>query len=206
MPELIDNSEQVVVIDHHRRGADYIQDTVLTYQEPYASSTCELVTEVIQYIDEKLKLKQLEAEALYAGIVVDTKNFTFKAGVRTFEAASFLRRQGADTVAVKKLFQNNIETYSKVASVVSNAEFVDGDIAISVCEEDIENSQLIAAKAADELLGLEGVTASFVLSGVDGETWISGRSLGEINVQMILEKLGGGGHLSVPGRSSKIPT
>jgi c-di-AMP phosphodiesterase-like protein len=199
MPELIDNSEQVVVIDHHRRGADYIQDTVLTYQEPYASSTCELVTEVIQYIDEKLKLKQLEAEALYAGIVVDTKNFTFKAGVRTFEAASFLRRQGADTVAVKKLFQNNIETYSKVASVVSNAEFVDGDIAISVCEEDIENSQLIAAKAADELLGLEGVTASFVLSGVDGETWISGRSLGEINVQMILEKLGGGGHLSVAG-------
>ena len=135
----------------------------------------------------------------YAGIVVDTKNFTFKAGVRTFEAASFLRRQGADTVAVKKLFQNNIETYSKVASVVSNAEFVDGDIAISVCEEDIENSQLIAAKAADELLGLEGVTASFVLSGVDGETWISGRSLGEINVQMILEKLGGGGHLSVAG-------
>jgi c-di-AMP phosphodiesterase-like protein len=198
-PELIANGRQIVVIDHHRRGADYIQDTVLTYQEPYASSTCELVTEVIQYIDEKLKLNQLEAEALYAGIVIDTKNFTFKTGVRTFEAASFLRRQGVDTVAVKKLFQNDIGTYSKISSVVSNAELVDGEIAISVCGPDIDDPQLIAPKAADELLNLSGISASFVLSRVDDEIWISGRSLGDINVQMILEKLGGGGHLSVAG-------
>lgn len=136
VPELVDKCEQIVVVDHHRRGADYIQDTVLTYQEPYASSTCELVTEVIQYIDEKLKLSQLEAEALYAGIVVDTKNFTFKTGVRTFEAASYLKRHGVDTVAVKKLFQNDIETYQKISSVVSEAELIDGDIAISVCGED----------------------------------------------------------------------
>jgi c-di-AMP phosphodiesterase-like protein len=199
VPELVDECEQVVVIDHHRRGADYIQDTVLTYQEPYASSTCELVTEVIQYIDEKLKLSQLEAEALYAGIVIDTKNFTFKTGVRTFEAASYLKRHGVDTVAVKKLFQNDIETYLKISAVVSEAELIDGDIAISACGEDAENPQLIAAKAADELLNLSGITASFVLCSVDGEVWISGRSLGEINVQMILEKLGGGGHLSVAG-------
>lgn len=199
VPELVDKCEQIVVVDHHRRGADYIQDTVLTYQEPYASSTCELVTEVIQYIDEKLKLSQLEAEALYAGIVVDTKNFTFKTGVRTFEAASYLKRHGVDTVAVKKLFQNDIETYQKISSVVSEAELIDGDIAISVCGEDAGNPQLIAAKAADELLNLSGITASFVLCSVDGEVWISGRSLGEINVQMILEKLGGGGHLSVAG-------
>ena len=199
VPELIDESEQTVVIDHHRRGADYIQDTVLTYQEPYASSTSELVTEVIQYIDEKLKLSQVEAVALYAGIVVDTKNFTFKTGVRTFEAASYLRRQGVDTVVVKKLFQNDIETYSKVSSVVSSAELIDGDIAISVCGEDIDNPQMIAAKAADELLNLSGISASFVLSSVNGEVWISGRSLGDINVQMILEKLGGGGHMSVAG-------
>lgn len=199
IPELIGIAGQVVVIDHHRRGADYIQDTVLTYQETYASSTCELVTEVIQYIDEKLRLTQIEAEALYAGIVVDTKSFTFKTGVRTFEAASYLRRQGVDTVAVKQLFQNDLETYSNISSVVKNAELVNNEIAISICPQGVKNAQLIAAKAADELLNLSGIIASFVLCTVGNETWISGRSLGDINVQMILEKLGGGGHLTVAG-------
>jgi len=199
VPELIGNGSQVVVIDHHRRGADYIQDTVLTYQETYASSTCELVTEVIQYIDEKLKLTQLEAEALYAGIVVDTKSFTFKTGVRTFEAASYLRRQGVDTVAVKQLFQNDMATYTSVSSVVRDAELINGEIAISICAPDVKNPQMIAAKAADELLNLSGIAASFVLCVVGEEVWISGRSLGDINVQLILEKLGGGGHLSVAG-------
>jgi len=199
VPELIGNGRQVVVIDHHRRGADYIQDTVLTYQETYASSTCELVTEVLQYIDEKLKLAQIEAEALYAGIVVDTKSFTFKTGVRTFEAASYLRRQGVDTVAVKQLFQNDMATYTSVSSVVRDAELVNGEIAISVCAPDIKNPQMIAAKAADELLNLSGIAASFVLCEVGTEVWISGRSLGDINVQLILEKLGGGGHLTVAG-------
>lgn len=199
IPELIGNSGQVVVIDHHRRGADYIQDTVLTYQETYASSTCELVTEVLQYIDEKLKLSQIEAEALYAGIVVDTKSFTFKTGVRTFEAASYLRRQGVDTVMVKQLFQNDLETYSNISSVVRSAELINEEIAISLCPQGIKNAQLITAKAADELLNLSGITAAFVLCSVGSDIWISGRSLGEINVQIILEKLGGGGHLSVAG-------
>lgn len=199
VPELIEKIEQVVVIDHHRRGADYIQDTVLTYQETYASSASELVTELLQYIDENLKLNQIEAEALYAGIVVDTKNFTFKTGVRTFEAASYLKRQGVDTVSVKQLFQNDLETYLNISSVVSNAELVNGDIAISMCPAGMKNAQLIAAKAADELLNLSGIAAAFVLSSSGSEVWISGRSLGEVNVQVILEKLGGGGHLSVAG-------
>jgi c-di-AMP phosphodiesterase-like protein len=199
IPEIIGYTNQVVVIDHHRKGADFIQDTVLTYQETYASSTCELVTEILQYIDEKFKLKPLEAEALYAGIVVDTKSFTFKTGVRTFEAASYLRRQGVDTVAVKQLFQNDFVTYSNISNVVKEAEMVGSDIAISACPPNIKDSQLIAAKAADELLNLSGIIAAFVLSNVGNEVWISGRSLGDINVQVILEKLGGGGHLTFAG-------
>ena len=198
-PELITKAGQVVVIDHHRKGADFIQDTVLTYQETYASSTCELVTEILQYMDDKLRLKPLEAEALFAGIVVDTKNFTFKTGVRTFEAASFLRRQGVDTVAVKQLFQNDLATYTSISTVVKEAEIIGNEIAISVCQQNIKNAQLVTAKAADELLNLTGIIAAFVLCYVGNEVWISGRSLGDINVQMILEKLGGGGHLSVAG-------
>jgi len=199
IPELLERAGQVVVIDHHRKGADFIQDTVLTYQETYASSTCELVTEILQYIDEKFKLKPLEAEALYAGIVVDTKNFTFKTGVRTFEAASYLRRQGVDTVAVKQLFQNDLVTYSNISNVVKEAEMIGNEIGVSVCPPGIKNAQLIAAKAADELLNLSGIAAAFVLCNVGSEVWISGRSLGDINVQVILEKLGGGGHLTVAG-------
>ncbi len=198
-PELITKAGQVVVIDHHRRGADFLQDTVLTYQETYASSTCELVTEILQYIDEKFKLKPVEAEALFAGIVVDTKNFTFKTGVRTFEAASYLRRQGVDTVAVKQLFQNDLATYSSISNVVKEAEMVGNEIAISVCPQNIKNAQLVTAKSADELLNLSGIIAAFVLCYVGNEVWISGRSLGDINVQVILEKLGGGGHLTVAG-------
>ncbi len=199
VPELIGKTDQVVVIDHHRRGAEYIQDAALVYQETYASSTSELITEILQYIDEKLKLKPLEVEALYAGIVVDTKNFTLKTGVRTFEAASYLRRQGADTTAVKQFFQNDLETYSNVSSVVKAAEMITNEIAISVCRQQLKNAQLIAAKAADELLNLSGIMAAFVLCYSGSEVCISGRSLGDINVQMILEKLGGGGHLTVAG-------
>lgn len=198
-PELLEFSDQIVVIDHHRKGADFIQDAVLTYQETYASSTCELVTEVLQYVEEKIKLKPLEAEALYAGIVVDTKNFTFKTGVRTFEAASFLRRQGVDTISVKQLFQNDLQTYVAISNVVKDAEIINDHIAISICPQNAKSTQLIAAQAADQLLSLSGVIAAFVLSTVNNEVYISGRSLGEINVQMILEKLGGGGHLSVAG-------
>ena len=198
-PELLERTSQIVVIDHHRKGAEFIQDAVLVYQETYASSTCELVTEVLQYVDDKLRLKPLEAEALFAGIVVDTKNFTFKTGVRTFEAASYLRRQGVDTIAIRQLFQNDLETYLSMSGVVRDAEIMRDNIAVSVCPPNTKNAQLIAAKAADELLNLAGIAAAFVLCSVNGEVFISGRSLGEINVQMILEKLGGGGHLSVAG-------
>jgi c-di-AMP phosphodiesterase-like protein len=198
-PQLLNYTDQVVVIDHHRKGADFIQDAVLTYQEPYASSTCELVTEILQYVDENLKLKPIEAEALYVGIVVDTKNFTFKTGVRTFEAASFLKRNGVDTLSVKQLFQNDIQTYSNISDVVKEAEITADNIAISVCPSNIKNAQLIAAKAADELLNLSGIAAAFVMCSINSDVFISGRSLGDINVQMIVEKIGGGGHLTVAG-------
>lgn len=198
-PELLRMTDQIVIIDHHRRGADYIQDAVLTYQETYASSTCELVTELLQYIEDKVRLTSIETEALYAGIVVDTKNFIFKTGVRTFEAASYLRRHGVDTVSVKQLFQNDLKTYITISNIVKDAEVVYDNIAISICPSNIKNAQLIAAQAADQLLSLSGLIAAFVLSYRDSEVIISGRSLGEINVQMILEKLGGGGHLTVAG-------
>jgi c-di-AMP phosphodiesterase-like protein len=158
-----------------------------------------MVTEILQYVEEKIKLKPIEAEALFAGIVVDTKNFTFKTGVRTFEAASFLRKQGVDTVSVRQLFQNDLETFTNVSDTVKNAEMVHPNIAISVCPPGIKNPQLIAAKAADQLLTLSGINAAFVLSTGADEVWISGRSMGDINVQVILEKLGGGGHLSIAG-------
>ena len=198
-PELLKLTDQVVVIDHHRRGTDFIQDAVLTYQETYASSTCELVTEILQYVEEKIKLSPVEAEALYGGIVIDTKNFTFKTGVRTFEAAAFLRRQGVDTISVKQLFQNDLHTYINISNIVKDAELINDKIAISVCPLNIKNAQLISAQAADQLLTLSGLIAAFVLSYVNNEVFISGRSLGDVNVQVILEKLGGGGHLSVAG-------
>jgi cyclic-di-AMP phosphodiesterase len=198
-PEILKHIDQIVVIDHHRRGAEFVQDAVLTYQETYASSTCELVTEILQYVEEKIKLTAVEAEALYAGMVVDTKNFTFKTGVRTFEAAAFLRRQGVDTVSVKQLFQNDLHTYINRSNVVKDAEIINDNIAISVCPHNVRNAQLIAAQAADELLSLSGLIAAFVLSNENDEVFISGRSLGDINVQVILEKLGGGGHLTVAG-------
>lgn len=198
-PELLERTNQVVVIDHHRKGVEFIQDAVLVYHETYASSTCELVTEILQYVDEKLKLRPIEAEALYAGIVVDTKNFTFKTGVRTFDAASYLRKQGVNTVSVKQLFQNDFTTYLNISNVVRDAELLNNNIAISICPPNVKNAQLIAAKAADELLNLSGITAAFVLCSVNDEVYISGRSLGEINVQVILEELGGGGHLTVAG-------
>ncbi|ABR50836.1 phosphoesterase, RecJ domain protein [Alkaliphilus metalliredigens QYMF] len=199
-PELLEISEKIVVIDHHRRGTEFIEETVLNYQETYASSTCELVTEVLYYMDDKVNIEPLEAEALLAGIAVDTKNFTFKTGVRTFEAASLLRRAGADTISVKQLFQDDLETIIARAEIVKRARVINETIAISTCEEPIESVQLVSAQAADELLGVRGITASFVLGKKDDTMiFISGRSMGAINVQVILEKLGGGGHLTVAG-------
>lgn len=203
-PELLEQTDRIVLIDHHRRGTEFIENTVLTYLEPYASSTSELVTEILQYIDDKKNIEKIEAEALLAGIAVDTKNFSFKTGVRTFEAASVLRRVGADTTEVRKLFQDDLSTFVSKANVVRNAEIIEDSIAISTCDANSENSQLVAAQGADELLNIKGITASFVMGQREDDTiFISGRSLGNINVQRILEKLGGGGHLTVAGAQIK---
>ena len=199
-PELLELTDRIVVIDHHRRGTEFIENTVLTYHEIYASSTCELVTEILSYMDDKINISQLEAEALLAGISMDTKNFTFKTGVRTFEAASLLRRAGADTTSVKQLFENDFDTIIAKAEIVKKAEIVYDTIAISMFNNISEYSQLVAAQAADELLSVKGITASFVLGRKsDTIVFISGRSMGDINVQIILEKLGGGGHMTVAG-------
>ncbi len=198
-PEALKLTKNIVVIDHHRRVTDFIDETVLTYHETYVSSTSELVTEILSYMDSRMNIDEIEANALLAGIALDTKNFTFKTGVRTFEAASLLRRAGADTIEVKQYFQDDIETILNKSEVLKRAEIFKEEVAISISEEG-GNPQLLAAQAADELLNIKNVTAGFVLGKKgDGEIFISGRSMGKINVQIILEKLGGGGHLAVAG-------
>ncbi len=198
-PELLEKTSKRVLIDHHRRSADFIQDPLLTFHEVYASSACELVTEIIQYLDVKIDLPLVEAEALYAGILTDTKNFTFKTGVRTFEAAAYLKKLGVDVFAVKKLFDNDIDTYVAVADVIRTAEKIRNDVAIAVCPPEISNGMQIAAQAADELISLNGIETSFVLVDMGEYINVSGRSNGSMNVQVVLEKLGGGGHQTVAG-------
>jgi c-di-AMP phosphodiesterase-like protein len=198
-PKLLTAVEKIIVIDHHRRSAEIIGNTTLMYLEPYASSASELVAEIIQYFDEKIKLQPLEAHALLAGITVDTKNFIFKTGVRTFEAASFLRRAGADPASMRQLFQDDLETFLVRAKIVKNAEIIEPGIALSYCPPQVKNGQLIAAQAADNLLTIRNIHTSFVLSLGEHGAIISGRSLGNINVQVVLEKLGGGGHLTIAG-------
>jgi c-di-AMP phosphodiesterase-like protein len=199
-PELIAQTSRTVLIDHHRRSTEFIENTVLKYMEPYASSTSELIAELFQYMENKPKIEKEEADALLAGITVDTKNFSLKTGVRTFDAAAFLRRQGADTIRVRQLFQDDLETFTEKAAIVGNAMRYHEAIAISSSNKSSESIQLIAAQAADDLLNIRGIIASFVIGQrVDDTVFISGRSLGDINVQVILEKLGGGGHLEVAG-------
>ena len=197
-PDFFDEFEKVVVIDHHRRGPEFIENAILTYHEIYASSASELVAEILMYMDN-IELNSIEAESMYAGIVVDTKNFMFKTGVRTFEVAAYLKRFGIDVTQVKQLFQNDLETYVAKVEIVKNAEIIRGQIAISSTEEEYNDMPIIAAQAADELLSISGVYASFVLCKVDNVIMISGRSMGDINVQSILEKIGGGGHLTFAG-------
>ena len=199
MPELLDKTNKIVVIDHHRRGTDFIDHSILTFQEVYASSASELVTELIQYTQNDVELSTIEAEALYAGIMMDTKNFTFKTGVRTFEAAAYLRRCGVDIIKVKKWFQSDLESYNKISEIVRKSEIIHDTIAISSYEVQENDTSLICAKAADELLTIGNITASFVLGTMENKICISGRSIGDINVQMILEKLGGGGHITLAG-------
>ena len=198
-PELLKRTDKKVIIDHHRRSADYIENATLTFQEVYASSAAELVTELLQYAETKVDLKTIEAESLYAGIMMDTKNFTFKTGVRTFEAAAYLRRCGVNIIRVKKWFQSNLETFNKIAAIVKKAEIVNDTIAIAVYDKKDKDASLICAKAADELLTISDITASFVMGKSGNKICISGRSIGDINVQIILEKLGGGGHITLAG-------
>ena len=198
-PELLDKTDKIVVIDHHRRGTDYIENAILTFHEVYASSACELVTELVEYAEKTVKLTKFEVEALYAGIMMDTKNFTFKTGVRTFEAAAFLRKCGVDFIKVKKWFQSDLETYNKISEIVAKSEIIDDTIAISIYDKEDSDANITCAKAADELLTISNITASFVIGKMGDKIYISGRSIGDINVQLILEKLGGGGHITVAG-------
>lgn len=203
-PDLIEACDRVVLIDHHRRSTEFIEKAILKYLEPYASSTSELITEILQYMENKPKIEKEEADALLAGITVDTKNFSLKTGVRTFDAAAYLRRQGADTIRVRQLFQDDLETFTEKANIVGNAMRYRETIAISTTNKIANSIQLIAAQAADDLLNIRGITASFVIAKKeDGTAFISGRSLGDVNVQIILETLGGGGHLEVAGAQFK---
>lgn len=199
IPELLEETEKIVVIDHHRRSTEYIEDATLMFHEVYASSAAELVTEILEYSQEKIELTELEAEALYAGIMMDTKNFTFKTGVRTFEAAAYLRKYGIDTIKVKKWFQSDLATYNKISKIVEKAEVLEHAIAISIYDEQDKDANIICAKAADELLTISNIVASFVIGMMGDRVCISGRSIGDINVQLILEKLGGGGHITLAG-------
>lgn len=197
MPELIDSIKRKVVIDHHRRSESFISGADLVFHEPFASSTCEMVTEIMQYFDPAYSVATVDAEVLYAGIAMDTKNFTFKTGVRTFEAAAYLRSAGVDTIHVKKMFRESVENYKLKATIVTKAQLYN-DIAISVFDSIVPH--IVIASAADEMLEITDVKAAFVIAQSENENVvISGRSLGELNVQVILEKLGGGGHMMVAG-------
>ncbi|HZK35132.1 MAG TPA: DHH family phosphoesterase, partial [Bacillota bacterium] len=198
-PKLIELAERIFVIDHHRRSTEMVENATLSYLEPYASSASELVTEIVQYFDEKIRIEQVEADALLAGITIDTKNFIFKTGVRTYEAASYLRRAGADPTSVRQLFQDDMEAFVARSRTVKKSEMIQDSIAMSICDPDTRNAQLIAAQAADSLITIKGINASLVLCQTPDGILISGRSLGSINMQLILEKLGGGGHLTMAG-------
>lgn len=205
-PELLTRTEKIAVIDHHRRAEDAIENPTLSYMESYASSTCELVGEMLQYAGEKKSvITKFEAEALLAGIAMDTNNFAVKTGVRTFEVASWLRRAGADTTTVKRFFQMDSESFMLRAKSIANAKFIyDGSIAVSILEGKHVDTQILNAQVADELLEVKGVKASFVAGTTSTDkTVVSARSLGEINVQVIMEKLGGGGHLTTAGAQVK---
>jgi len=194
---VIDKAEKVVVIDHHRRGEEFINNTMLVYMEPYASSTAELVTELIEYQPKQEKLTMLESTALLAGIIVDTKSFTLRTGARTFEAASYLRTNGADTILVQRLLKEDIATYVLRSKLIETVELSDAGIAIAKGENQVVYGSVLIAQTADILLTMQGVAASFVIaSRADGKIGISARSLGELNVQLIMEELGGGGHLT----------
>lgn len=199
-PQLISRSKATIVLDHHRQSAEIIENAVLSYIEPFASSTCEMVAEILQYISDGIKVKQIEADALYAGIMIDTNYFTYKTGVRTFEAAAFLKRNGADVAKVKKLFRDDFEDYRARALTVFNAEIFAENFVLGECPSDnIDSPTVVAAQAANEMLNINGVKASFVVTEYNGKIYISARSAEDVNVQLIMERFGGGGHLNTAG-------
>ncbi len=199
-PELLRFCKTIVVLDHHRQGTEVIENATLSYVEPYASSACEMVSEILQYIGDNVKIHNEEADSLYSGMVVDTNNFMNKTGVRTFEAAAFLRRNGADVTRVRKLFRENANEYKAKADAVSQAEVYRGNYAISILKnEEIQSPTIVGAQAANELLNIKGVRASFVCTEYQNQVYVSARSIDEVNVQVVMEKLGGGGHMSSAG-------
>lgn len=199
-PELLKRCKSVVVLDHHRQGSEVIENATLSYIEAYASSACEMVSEILQYISDNLKLRPEEADCMYSGIMIDTNNFMTKTGVRTFEAAAFLRRNGADVTRVRKLFRDDAAEYKAKADAVSQAEIYRHTYAISVCTgEDVASPTVVGAQAANELLNIKGIKASFILTPYNGIIYISARSIDEVNVQVIMERMGGGGHLNIAG-------
>jgi c-di-AMP phosphodiesterase-like protein len=198
--DLLRRTNAIVVLDHHRQGREVIQNAVLSYIEPYASSACEMVAEVVQYFDEALKIRPLEADAMYAGIMVDTSNFLTRTGVRTFEAAAYLRRNGADVTRIRKMFRDNMEDIQAKSRAIAEAEIFADCFAISECKSDgLKSPTVVAAQTANELLSVVGVKASFVLTDYNQMIYISARAIDEINVQLIMERLGGGGHLNIAG-------
>ena len=198
--DLLRRTNAIVVLDHHRQGREVIQNAVLSYIEPYASSACEMVAEVVQYFDDSLKIRPLEADAMYAGIMVDTSNFLTRTGVRTFEAAAFLRRNGADVTRIRKMFRDNMEDIQAKSRAIAEAEIFADCFAISECKsEGLKSPTVVAAQTANELLSVVGVKASFVLTDYNQMIYISARAIDEINVQLIMERLGGGGHLNIAG-------
>lgn len=197
--KLLERTQKIVLIDHHRRSTEFISPCSLVYHEPYASSTCEMVTEMLDYMDVGNKVTKMEAQCLYTGIIMDTKNFMLKTGVRTFEAASYLRKLGLDTVSVRRMFSMSLDEYSKRAEIVDTAVMVSPGIAVARASRKDKNMRVIASQAADEMLNLNNVRASVVAYPSEGGIGVSARSLGDINVQLICEKLGGGGHMTVAG-------
>lgn len=199
-PEILNMTKTIIVLDHHRQGSDVIQNAVLSYIEPYASSACEMVAEILQYFTDNIRLHNIEADCMYAGILIDTNNFLTKTGVRTFEAAAYLRRCGADVTRVRKMFRDDVEAFRAKGETVSSAEMFRGGYAISVCpSEGLESPTIVCAQAANDMLNIVGVKASFVLTEYRNTIYISARSIDEVNVQIIMERLGGGGHLNIAG-------
>ncbi len=198
--DLLHMSKTIVVLDHHRQGSEVIQNAVLSYIEPYASSACEMVAEILQYFSDDIRIYNIEADALYSGIIIDTNNFTSKTGVRTFEAAAFLRRCGADVTRVRKMFRDDVQSYRAKAEAIRHVETYKGIFAIAVCPaEGVDSPTVVASQAANELLNIDSIKATFVLTDYQNKIFISARAIDEVNVQLIMERMGGGGHINMAG-------